>query len=224
MFMKTGRKDHRKEKDQLKLKKLSLSEEELPKNLKTYKEEDIMDVINKCNSLNFCLARTMSSMPLAQKHCPMMSFYLDSQRDNDDELDLCIQDLLHIVQSKKRKSLADPSQIVPGLMLASALFIESEKHATEAAKMIQTFEVPLAEPVPSIMKTREHIHRYRVGGIVLKEEDFSTLDSQNWVNDKVNMNIVHFLSKLKIRSAIKCKVRVPSFNSVYNTLYKKLQN
>lgn len=204
MFIRTGRKDHRKEKDQLKLKKLSLSEEELPKNLKTYKEEDIMDAINKCNSLNFCLARTMSSMPFAQKHCPMMSFYLDSQRDNDDELDLCIQYFLHIVQSKKRQSLADPSQKVPGLMLASTLFIESEKHATEAAKMIQTFEkVPLAEPVPSIMKTREHIHRYRVGGIVLKEEDFSTLDSQNWVNDKVNMNTVHFLSKSKVQLNVK---------------------
>lgn len=156
------------------------------KHLKTYKEEDIMDVINRCMSLNFCPARTMSAMSLAQKHCPMMSFYLDSQRDNDDELDLCMQDLLRIVQSKKRQSLADPSQIVPGLMLASALFVESEKHATEAAKLIQTFEkVPLAEPVPSIMKTRDDIHRYRVGGIVLKEEDFSTLDSQNWVNDKV---------------------------------------
>lgn len=173
--------------------------------------------------MNFCLARTMSSMSLAQKHCPMISFYLDSQRDNDDELDLCMQDLLHIVQPKKRQSLADPSQILPGLMLASALFVESEKHATEAAKLIQTFEkVPLAEPVPSIMKTREHIHRYRIGGIVLKEEDFSTLDSQNWVNDKVNMNTVHFLSKLKIKSAIKSKVRVQTFNSFYNALYKKL--
>lgn len=160
-------------------------------------------------------------MSLAQKHCPMMSFYLDSQRDNDDELDLCMQDLLHIVQSKKRQSLADPSQIVPGLMLASALFVESEKHATEAAKLIQTFEkFLLAEPVPSIMKTREHIHRYRIGGIVLKEEDFSTLDSQNWGNDKVNMNTVHFLSKLKIKSAIKSKVRVQTFNSIYNALYK----
>lgn len=33
-------------KDQLKLKKPSLSREELPSILKTYKEEDIMDVIN----------------------------------------------------------------------------------------------------------------------------------------------------------------------------------
>lgn len=96
-----------------------------------------MDVINKCNSSNFCPARTMPAMSLVLKHChPMMSFNLGRQRDNDGK-NLCMQDLLNIVQSKKRQSLADPSQIVPDLMLVSALFVVSEKHAPEAAKLIR---------------------------------------------------------------------------------------
>lgn len=84
-------------------------------------------------------------------------------------------------------------------MLVSALFVVSEKHATEATKLIRS----LVELVPSITETREHIHRYRVCGIVLKEEDFNTLDSQNWVNDTVHMNTVHFLSLLNINSVVK---------------------
>lgn len=64
-------------------------------------------------------------------------FNLGRQRDNDGKFNLCMQDLLSIVQSKKRQSLADPSQIVPDLMLVSALFVVSEKHATEAAKLIR---------------------------------------------------------------------------------------
>lgn len=97
-----------------------------------------MDVINKCNSLRFCPARTMPAMSLVLKHChPMMSFYLGRQRDNDGKFNLCMQDLLNIVQSKKRQSLADPSQIVPDLMLVSALFVVLEKHATEVAKVIR---------------------------------------------------------------------------------------
>lgn len=74
------------------------------------------------------------------------------------------------------------------------------------------------------MKIREDIYCYRVGGIVLKEENFSILDFQNWVNDKVNINIVYFLFNLKINSVIKSKVRVIIFNFIYNVLYKKLQN
>lgn len=97
-----------------------------------------MDVINKCNSLNLCPARTMPAMSLVLKHChPLMSFYLGRQRDNDGKFNLCMQYLLNIVQSKKRQSLAAPSQIVPDLMLVSALFVVSEKHATEAAKLIR---------------------------------------------------------------------------------------
>lgn len=115
-----------------------------------------------------------------------------------------MQDLLNIVQSKKRQSLADPSQIVPDLMLVSALFVVSEKHATEAAKLIRLLmKFRKSSQLPPLRRKREHIHRYRVCDIVLKEEDFNTLHSQNWVNDTVHMNTVHFLSLLNINSVVK---------------------
>lgn len=89
-------------------------------------------------------------------------------------------------------------------MFVFVLFVELEKYVIEVVKLIQIFEkVFLVELVFFIMKIREYIYCYRIGGIVLKEEDFSILDFQNWVNDKVNMNIVYFLFKLKIKSVIK---------------------
>lgn len=111
MIIKIRKKDHKKEKNHLQLKKPLPKQRRVVKHLKTYKEY-IMDVINKCNSLNFCPARStcMPAMSLVQKHCPMMSFYLGRQRDNECEFNLCMQDLLNIVQSKKRQSLADSSQ------------------------------------------------------------------------------------------------------------------
>lgn len=82
MIIKIRKKDHKKE-DHLQLKKPLPKQRRVAKHLKTYKEY-LMDVINKCNSLNFCPARTMPAMSLVLKHChPMMSFYLGRQRDND---------------------------------------------------------------------------------------------------------------------------------------------
>lgn len=163
-----------------------------------------MDVINKCNSLNFCPARTMPAMSLVLKHChPMMSFYLGRQRDNDGKFNLCMQDLLNIVQSKKRvfsRPVTDSTRSNACLCLICCL----GETCHRSYQINQTFDdVSLVELVPSITETREHIHRYRVCGIVLKEEDFNTLESQNWVNDTVHMNTVHFLSLLKINNAVK---------------------
>lgn len=83
------------EKRPQKRKRLSSVEKTLPKqirvakHLETYKEY-FMDVINKCNSLNFCPARTMPAMSLVLKHCHPMSFYLGRQRDNDGKFNLCM--------------------------------------------------------------------------------------------------------------------------------------
>ncbi|XP_061181232.1 uncharacterized protein LOC133189855 [Saccostrea echinata] len=156
--------------------------------LRSYSSDDIISIVRHCSK--YSLADTAP-------RSPPVSLYLACQRESKDDLNQCVNDLMEVISGAHSQdmSLQESSETAPGLMLAAAIFIQSYKILIPAQKFLPTLDsVPLGNSTSSCKRPKGQINRLRVGGIVLNEADISTLDSTNWLNDKIIHSYLGLLS------------------------------